>query len=255
MMTDTTLPRRVLRGGDLGKLFRQARRHGVGHAWGQVKDSARARMERRFDARYGLDCVAWIPVSELTVASPNKALANIYGPTPAWLIPRFLRSIPEDLHRFSFVDFGSGKGRALLLAGLHPFRRVIGVEFSQELHAEAVGNIERFHSAGLLRCGEIESIHEDVLDYELPDGPCVLYTFNPFGPAVMQPLLDRVEQSYRRNPRPIYFVYYDCVDHELVAANPVLQEIPMRAIGPLQRLVMQHEARLYVASPASSRGG
>lgn len=246
-MTDTTPRAAVLSGGDLGKLFAAIGQGGLGGAWAKVVESLRARIERRFDARYGIDCVDWIPVSELTVASPNKGLANIYGPTPAWLMPRFLRSIPEDLSRFTFVDFGSGKGRALLLAGLHPFRKVVGLEFSRELHQEAVANIERLRAAGTLRCEDVQSIEADVLDYELPDGPCVLYTFNPFSAAVMGPLLERVAQSYRANPRPIYFIYYDSVDHALFDVNPVLREIPLTGLSPLHRLVMQHEARLYVA--------
>ena len=240
---------RVVGAADLRKFWDEFRRQGLSQAWRRVENSLRARIEKRFDARYGLDSVAWIPVSELTVESPNKALANIYGPTPAWLMPRFLHSIAEDLSSFSFVDFGSGKGRALLLAGRHPFHRVTGLEFSKELHAEAVANIERFRSTGLLRCGTIESIEADVLDFELPDGPCVLYTYNPFGAAVMRPLLDRVERSYRRNPRKIYFIYYDSVDHALFAACPVLHETPMRGIGPLHRMVMPHAARLYATYP------
>ena len=251
-MTQTTLPARAISGGDFLKLWGELRRHGPRHTWRQIKESVHARIERRFDARYGLDCVAWIPVSELTVKSPNKALANIYGPTPAWLMHRFLRSVPEDLSGFSFVDFGSGKGRVLLLAGLHPFQKVVGLEFSQELHREAAANIEKFRATGLLACDDVQSIEADVLDYELPDGPCVLYTFNPFSAAVMRPLLERVERSYRANPRPIYFIYYDSVDHALFAANAVLREMPMRGLTWLHRKVMQHEARLYVAGPPAA---
>jgi SAM-dependent methyltransferase len=248
-MTETSLAAATVRGGDLGKLLGEFRRGGARHAWAQVVDSLRARAERRFDARYGLDSVAWIPVSELTVDSPSKAFANIYGPTPAWLMPRFLRSIPEpDLSGFTFIDFGSGKGRAVLLAARHAFKRVIGLEFSKELHAEAQGNIAMFARAGLLAAPTVESIEADVLDFDLPDGPLVLYTFNPFGTAVMKPLLDRVVASYRANPRKIYFIYYDCVDHALFEATSVLREIPMRGLGPLQRMVMQHPAKLYVAS-------
>lgn len=247
-MTEMTLAAPVVRGGDLAKLWSELRRGGPAHAWAQVVDSLRARAERRFDARHGLDSVAWIPVSELTVDSPSKAFANIYGPTPAWLMPQFLRSIPEkDLSGFTFIDFGSGKGRAVLLAARHAFKRVIGLEFSKELHAEAVANIALFRQAGRLAAPVVESALADVLDYELPDGPLVLYTFNPFGAAVMKPLLERIVASHQAKPRKIYFIYYDCVDHALFEATRCLREIPMRTLGPLRRLMMQHAAKLYVA--------
>jgi SAM-dependent methyltransferase len=249
-MTETTATGPVIRTGDLAKLWGEFRRQGPTQAFARVVESLRARAERRFDARYGLDSVAWIPVSELTVSSPNKALANIYGPTPAWLMPRFLRSIPEaDFSAYSFIDFGSGKGRAVLLAARHAFARVVGLEFSQELHTEAQANIALFREQGLLAAPVVESLEADVLDYDLPDGPCVLYTFNPFGSAVMAPLLARIEASYRAKPRKIYFIYYDSVDHALFDACPILHEIPLRALGPLHRMVMQHEARLYETRP------
>jgi hypothetical protein len=45
---------------------------------------------------------------------------------------------PED---FTVIDFGSGKGRALIVASECPFRRIIGVEFALELHRDAQQNI------------------------------------------------------------------------------------------------------------------
>ena len=239
----------LLKPADLLKLWGTLRQQGIAKTARRIENSLRARIERRVDARLGLDTIAWVPVTELTVDSPNKGLANIYGPTPAWLIPRFLGSIPEDLSKLTFIDFGSGKGRVLLLAGQHPLHRVIGLEFSKELHAEATANIERFRSSGLLRCGSIESVESDVLDFELPDEDCVLYTYNPFGTEIMRRLLERIEASYRRRPRKLYFIYYDSVDDALFAASSVFQEIPLGRLGPLHRLVMPHRAKLYVARP------
>ena len=55
-----------------------------------------------------------------------------------------LRDAPvRDVSGYTFVDLGSGKGRMLFVAAERPFRRVIGVEFSRSLHAEA----EREHPA------------------------------------------------------------------------------------------------------------
>src|SRR5437763_11062946 len=44
---------------------------------------------------------------------------------------------PDDV----FVDFGSGKGRVVYQAGRLPFRRVIGVEVSEELNRIARRNL------------------------------------------------------------------------------------------------------------------
>ena len=42
--------------------------------------------------------------------------------------------------RFTFVDFGAGKGRVLMMACEYPFKQVIGVELSRKLHATASRN-------------------------------------------------------------------------------------------------------------------
>ncbi len=55
-----------------------------------------------------------------------------------------ISSLLIDYRQFVFVDFGFGKGTALLLATEFPFKRIIGVEFSPELHRIAEENIKRF---------------------------------------------------------------------------------------------------------------
>jgi len=35
---------------------------------------------------------------------------------------------------FTFIDFGSGKGRVLFLASEYPYKKIIGVELARMLH-------------------------------------------------------------------------------------------------------------------------
>src|SRR5436190_10221697 len=42
-----------------------------------------------------------------------------------------------------FLDFGSGMGRAVILAATYPFRKVIGVELVADLHVKALENVRR----------------------------------------------------------------------------------------------------------------
>jgi hypothetical protein len=41
--------------------------------------------------------------------------------------------LPKDLSDFTFVDIGSGKGSILFYACRYDFRRVLGVEFAENL--------------------------------------------------------------------------------------------------------------------------
>jgi hypothetical protein len=74
-----------------------------------------------------------------------------YAPTAT---PGFRKKLNIDPRNFTFIDFGSGKGRVLLIAAGLPFKAVVGIEFSRELHEIAVQNISRF-PPHLIRAGTV----------------------------------------------------------------------------------------------------
>jgi SAM-dependent methyltransferase len=102
--------------------------------------------------------------------------------------------------QYTFIDMGSGKGRVLFVAAEYPFRKVIGVEFSNALHDDAVANLKRYKFSGR-RCADIEPVHVDARDFEFPDDNLVIYLFNPFGPEVMERMLANLERSLEKHPR------------------------------------------------------
>lgn len=77
-----------------------------------------------------------------------------------------------------FVDVGAGKGKACIYASRH-FARVIGVEYSSALVTAARANQAR------ARRDNIEFVHADASDYDLPDAPALVFLFNPFDEVVM----------------------------------------------------------------------
>jgi len=55
--------------------------------------------------------------------------------------------LPHDVSSHSFVDYGSGKGRVLLVASDYAFKKIVGVEFSKVLNDVAVANIATYRSS------------------------------------------------------------------------------------------------------------
>jgi hypothetical protein len=53
-----------------------------------------------------------------------------------------MERIDVDLADATFIDFGSRRVRALMMAAMRPFKKVIGVEFAEELHWDSVENIQ-----------------------------------------------------------------------------------------------------------------
>jgi SAM-dependent methyltransferase len=94
----------------------------------------------------------------------------------------------QDLEeRYTFVDVGCGKGRALLVASERGFREVVGVELHPGLAAVAERNAERWMKAGRARCG-IRVVCDSAVEFALPAGDCLVFLYNPFGKEVMREL-------------------------------------------------------------------
>jgi SAM-dependent methyltransferase len=162
-------------------------------------------IDRRFDRKHGVDTCGVHELSELTIDSSNIASGLEYEPTPVKAFPSMLKSLPKELGKFVFVDFGCGKGRTLLLASHFKFKRVIGVEFAKELHEAATKNLANYKDSRQ-KCNDITAIHSDAAKFSIPDDACVFYFYYPFGEDVMRKVLDNIVTSYRANPRPMYFI-------------------------------------------------
>lgn len=164
------------------------------------------RVDRLFDDAYDIDTRGITELADLEVAGRNR----IYGlPHIASDPDEFsdaLASLQIRHEDFIFIDLGSGKGRALLLALSFPFRRIIGVEFAVEFYRIAQNNLIRFAATGT-DTGRITLVHSDATEFDLPLEPLVIYLYNPFNGTVMQRLVERVFQSHKVHPRPIYVVY------------------------------------------------
>ncbi|PWT84758.1 MAG: hypothetical protein C5B58_04190, partial [Acidobacteria bacterium] len=129
-----------------------------------------------------------------------------YFASEPWIFEEILQALPIHPWDFTFIDLGSGKGRALLMAAAHGFSRVIGVEYLPELHAAAESNIHRFSAERSSRT-KIESLCLDARDFQFPSDPLVLYLFNPFPEEVLARVLENLRRSLESDPRPVWIAY------------------------------------------------
>lgn len=146
-------------------------------------------------------------IDELNAPEHAKKGAYGYEPTPPEGFAYLLGQLgPGSWESYTFVDLGSGKGRALLLAAFAGFRKVIGIEFAEELHAVACRNIEAVSER--VPGTEIISIRADARTFEPPPESTICFINNPFGPEVLDPVLDNLEASLAARPRPFKIIYY-----------------------------------------------
>ena len=94
---------------------------------------------------------------------------------------------------YDFIDYGSGKGRQVLVAAGLPFRRVVGIERVADLHHIAQRNVELFRPH--LRCGALELRCGDARDYVPEPRPTVFFFYNPFDRGVLDPVMATIERA------------------------------------------------------------
>ena len=129
-----------------------------------------------------------------------------YFASEPWLFQEIMQALPIRFEDFIFIDLGSGKGRALLMASDWPFQRIIGAEFIPELNAIAEQNIAEY-SSETQKCKNLESHCLDAREFEFPSGPVVLYLFNPFPEPVFAQVIRKLKQSCEQDPRPVLVAY------------------------------------------------
>lgn len=166
-----------------------------------------ARLDGRFDRRYGTDTTGMIPLAQLTVRDRAREDCIWYEPMSVLIFDTIVRALRLDCGRFTFIDIGSGKGRVLLLAARHGFGKIIGVEFAEELHVAALRNIT-LYDAHDPHPGRIEAVCADATQFPLPDGPLVLFFYSPFTGSVMRRMIDHIVASLAQTPREMVIIFY-----------------------------------------------
>jgi SAM-dependent methyltransferase len=156
------------------------------HARRLITPSPVAAQADTFDLAYGTDTSGIREISTLddAIALPSARSAVRYEASREEPIRAAIETLGVDYTRSTFVDFGSGKGRVLLVAAGYPFKGVVGVEFSQELHRITLQNIARFPPE-LIEARTVSSVHADAASFALPASDIVGYLYNPFGPEIL----------------------------------------------------------------------
>ncbi len=160
-----------------------------------VRDS----LDRRIERRHGLDTFGNV------VSDEHAGERGFYKPLPWSALSRILKK-EEIGSNDVFLDIGAGKGRAVFLAAAYyPFKRVIGVELSEELSDIARANIAQVRHQ--LLCQDVQIVTCDVLDYEIPDDVTVVFLYNPFRGRLFASVIQKLLASVDRQPRPMWLIY------------------------------------------------
>jgi SAM-dependent methyltransferase len=199
----------------------------------------------RFDETFGLDTSRPVEPWEVAEADEQVIANNArYSPTPVRTIRCALDASTVVPDSGSFVDFGCGKGRVLLVASEYSFRKIIGVEFSRELADTAQQNIDRFRS-DRQKCRDLEVRCVDAREFSIPDDGVLFYFYEPFSEAIAEEVFANIVTSARRNPRKMELVLVGKVLDPLAERLPYLTLV-RSAVSPDDPW---YNARIYSVKP------
>jgi SAM-dependent methyltransferase len=177
---------------------------------------------RIFDAKHHVDTAGAIPAQFLSVPDGDPDQAYEFLSVSPRACRRMLSRLPADLSTFTFIDYGSGKGRALLIASEYGFGAIRGVEFAQELVDISRKNIQTLRTRHLL---DIDVICADATKYQPPSTPCVFFFFSPFRYETLEQVAKSIKRSYEQKPRKMIVIYAGEVARNFPMGEPIWAQL------------------------------
>lgn len=171
-----------------------------------LADRRARRQEKAFDRRWGTDTIRGVSVRELGFTSEQMDRCHRYDASSDAMVHGPIAMLDIDPARFHFIDYGAGKGRALMLALQIGFAHVTGVELSAQLCAIAEANLAIFAACNP-SYPTVDVVSADATAYR-PEGEHLLaYFYNPFGPEIMTAVRQRLEAAHHDDGSDTYVLY------------------------------------------------
>ena len=152
-------------------------------------------------------------LNRISVVGDNKKNASIYQGANYYLLDKAFDFLLEEKATGTIVDFGSGKGRIMVVAAFYGYKNIKGIEFAGALNACAKKNI-----AGIqwkYPDTNFSILTENAVNYEVDKEDTIFFFFNPFDEKVVLEVVKNIMKSLKNYPRKVYVVYL----------NPLHQEI------------------------------
>jgi hypothetical protein len=155
----------------------------------------------------------WVEqLSTFEFNSPNKFFGMPYKATHFYYFSLAIKHIPINYKSMCFVDLGSGKGDAILMASNFNFHEIIGVEFVPKLYQISRENIQNKLTEEQQQ--KVNLLNKDVVNYVFKDIPTVIYLFNPFKEKILRIVLENVNRNIVKSD--VVFVYINPVHIDLL---------------------------------------
>jgi len=157
--------------------------------------------EYLFDIVHNVDTKGYMDLDNMQTVS-DKQYATKYQGSNYFILNKFFKKYKKDVDNSTIIDFGSGKGRILIMAMKYNVKKCIGVEFAKELITTSKLNIDKYKQNNNIKT-EVELIFDSALNYEFNEKENILFFYNPFNETILGPILDKV-LKLKTDPMIVY---------------------------------------------------
>ena len=205
-------------------------------------------VDRKFDAERGATIYPeYLKQYRAMIAGSGDGDRGSLNPSNVSMVRWSLLPLPVDPRTASFIDMGSGTGRALLVAAGYHFKHVIGVEQVAELHEVANENLGLL-SEDFLHCAWLENRLGDATAYALPADNLVVYLNNDWSSAELDKILSHLKFSFNYTPRSIFVIYVNPVKKHVFDRYDFLQPLKLKFWARMRlRFFCPHKVVIYRA--------
>ena len=133
----------------------------------------------------------------------------------------------------NILDFGCGKGGALLSFLDYGFDHVGGVEYEKKTYDVAQENVGKLGLQDRITLinDDARNVKEQLDDYNW------FYFFFPFDKVVFETVIGNIKDSYLRKHRKIRLVYFTAMDYQFIEDTGVFRLTTQFTVDSRQRVV------------------
>lgn len=198
--------------------------------------------EIRGEKKYKIHTLKIDDLKHEKIESSNLSHASIYQGSNYYLIEKAFEYLKNENANNSIIDFGSGKGRILVVAAYYGFKNITGIDFVERLCKQAEHNIEKIKP--LFQESNFKIICIDVSNYTIENSSNVFFFFNPFDEVVMLQVVKNILLSIKNNPRKVYVIYLNPLYKEIFLSAGFIEEYFVKKMEFLEFIILskKHEA-------------
>ena len=196
--------------------------------------------EIRGERKYHINTIEINDFRYEKIESDNLSHASIYQGSNYFIIEKAFEYLKYENANNNILDFGSGKGRIMVVAAHYGFKNITGIDFSESLCREAEYNIEKIKH--LFPSTNFKIICDDAVNYTIENDTNVFFFFNPFDEVIMLQVVKNILFSLKQKSRKIFIVYINPLHKEIFLSASFEEEYYFRKMKFLEFSILSKQS-------------